>query len=184
MLDHFRKNNLINNNQHGFIPKRSCVTLLADLIDNWSYNLAAKKGKQIDAVNLDWAKAFDSVPHKRLLSKLWCYQVRNNNLCWIQSFLSERTQTVVYRGASSSSLRVTSGVCQGSVIGPLLFSIFMLDLPKCVKSKVAQYADDTFRFIVSLMRKEDLNNIYCWCLNNEMNLNASKSNHMIITKSA
>jgi hypothetical protein len=138
-------------------------------MDNWSYNFAAKKGKQIDVINLDWAKAFDSVPHKRLLSKLWCYQVCNIDFCWIQSFLSERNQTVVYRWVAPSSVRVTSRVCQGSVIGLLLFSIFMLDLQECVKSKAAQYADDTSlyrvindeRDVASL--QEDLNIIYCWC---------------------
>jgi Reverse transcriptase (RNA-dependent DNA polymerase) len=186
ILEHLRTNNLINKNQHGFLPKRSCITMLVHILDEWVYNLAKKGAKQIDVLNLDWSKAFDKVPHKRLISKLWSYKIRGPALQWLSSFLSGRTQKVVYRGECSLPISVPSGVCQGSVIGPLLFAIFMLDLPNCVQSSVAQYADDSSLYNavkddndVSMIQ-DDLQALSIWCINNEMTLNASKSSHIQI----
>jgi hypothetical protein len=189
ILEHLRNNNLLNINQHGFIPKRSCISMLTHVLDEWAFKLATHNYKQIDIINLDWAKAFDTVPHKRLISKLWSYKIRNSSLSWIRSFLTGRTQVVVYRGEVSESVNVTSGVCQGSVIGPLLFAVYMLDLPSCVDSEFAQYADDSsmYRTInnnedVEMLQK-DLLSVEYWCKVNDMSLNAKKSTHLSVSKS-
>ena len=92
---------------------------------------------------LDFQKAFDTVPHQRLLTKLKAYGVHGSVHAWINSFLSQRKQRVVVNGAYSQWNYVTSGIPQGSVLGPTLFIIFINNLPETVESMVHIFADDT-----------------------------------------
>lgn len=189
LLDHMKSNNFINDNQHGFLPGRSCTTLLANVIDDCFVGLNKKNVKQIDLIALDWAKAFDCIPHDRLFAKLYNYHVRGNVLNWFKSFLSGRTQSVLFGGASSVAMPVSSGVPQGCVTSPLLFTIFMLDLPACVNSPLAQYADDCtiYREIStpedSAALQSDLMSIEVWCKINQMALNILKCVYLCITRS-
>jgi Reverse transcriptase (RNA-dependent DNA polymerase)/Endonuclease-reverse transcriptase len=189
ILCHLQANDLINENQHGFLPGRSCVTMLTRANDDWLHALEDKDVKQVDCIALDWQKAFDQVSHERLLLKLHGYKIRGDVYKWVQSFLSNRTQCVIYNGSSSPSINVTSGVPQGSVIGPLLFNIFMLDLPQCVSSTLLQYADDSTIFAPiktksdSFILQNDLFNISNWSIINKMSLNTLKSQFFTITRS-
>ena len=186
---HLRRHNLLNNNQHGFIPGKSCTTLLAHVLDDWYQGLNSRSSKQIDIIALDWAKAFDRVPHKRLCMKLSNMLVRGRVLNWISSFLSDRTQSVVYRGETSAAVQVPSGSPQGCVLSPLLFTSFMLDLPRCVQAPLAQYADDStlYKEISDVKDaeelQEDLRMVDVWCKNNDMALNVPKCAHMTVTRS-
>ena len=112
----------------------------------------------MDAILLDFSKAFDKVPHQRLLLKLRHYGIRGNLLDWIEDFSSERTQEVLVEGQHSSSAKVTSGVPQGTVMGPLLFLVFINDQPECVKSTPRLFADDCllYRPIRSKADSEEL----------------------------
>ena len=101
------------------------------------------KGLSVDAIYLDFQKAFDTVPHKRLIEKLKSYGIRNKLLCWIHSFLTNRTQHVVVNNQSSSEQKVVSGVPQGSVLGPLLFVLYINDLPDKLENSSLMFADDT-----------------------------------------
>ena len=102
-----------------------------------------KKGSQIDIAVLDFSKAFDTVPHDGLLSKLKHYGIDKNIWQWISSFfLKKRKQCVVVDGVSSSLVDVESGVLQGTVLGPILFLLHINDLPSIVSSKVRLFADD------------------------------------------
>ena len=140
VITHLENHHILSDHQHGFRKRRSTETQLILTIQDLVHNLNA--GEQTDAILLDFSKAFDKVPHRRLLLKLQHYGVRGNILAWIQDFLSDRTQEVVLDGSTSSRCSVTSGVPQGTVLGPLLFLVYINDMPSCIQSPARLFADD------------------------------------------
>ena len=131
--------------QHGFREKRSCETQLIMLVDKLAKNM--QMGKQTDLILLDFSKAFDKVAHEKLILKLHQYGIRGDTLNWIKDFLNNRKQTVVINGINSDEVPVSSGVPQGSVLGPILFLAYINDLPEQVKSRVRLFKDDTAMYI-------------------------------------
>ena len=131
--------------QHGFRSQRSCETQLVqffhDLVSNLDRALNCNH-KQTDVIIMDFAKAFDKVPHRRLLYKLDYNGIRGSTHKWITSWLSGRFQKVVLDGQASDPVPVLSGVPQASVLGPVLFLIFINDLPENTRSSVRRFADD------------------------------------------
>ncbi len=140
IINHLETLGILSDAQHGFRKRRSCETQLNITVDDLARGL--NNGKQIDAILLDFSKAFDKVPHQRLRLKLEYYGVRGNTLEWISSFLNGRTQRVLCGGSVSKPADVDSGVPQGSVLGPLLFLAYINDLPDCVASTPRMFADD------------------------------------------
>ena len=141
MYSHFISNNLLSDKQFGFCQGRSCMTQLLVTLHDWMTLL--DKNIPVDCMYLDFRKAFDAVPHKRLLHKIKGYGVRGNILNWVTDFLSNRTQYVSLDGFYSESTNVTSGVPQGSVLGPTLFIYYINDLPDVVDTLLRIFADDT-----------------------------------------
>ena len=143
IVKHMLINNLFSSKQFGFIKGRSTVLQLLYVLDMWTEALDNRDS--IDAIYCDYMKAFDKVPHKRLVHKLRAYGIENNILSWITSFLCGRTQQVVVNGSRSRPRAVISGIPQGSVLGSILFVIYINDLPEIVdeRTHVFLFADDT-----------------------------------------
>jgi hypothetical protein len=140
-IEHLQRNDLVSRHQHGFTKGRSCVTQLLETLDTWTE--ALDEGCATDAIYMDFMKAFDSVPHRRLVAKVQAHGISGRVLQWVSDFLANRTQRVVVNGATSDSAIVSSGIPQGSVLGPILFVLYINDLPRHVQSNAALFADDT-----------------------------------------
>jgi len=144
--DHMSKfllqNGLISDEQHGFLARRSTCTQLLESFHDWTLSL--RDNNPIDVVYLDFSKAFDSLTHPKLLHKLSSYGIRYELLTWIKAFLEDRSQSVLIDRNLSDSKPVISGVIQGSVLGPLLFILFVNDIVDLLEAPAAckLYADD------------------------------------------
>ena len=141
ITEHLVKNNLLSSKQFGFVPGRSTSLQLLRVLDEWTE--AIDQGFGIDCVYMDYMKAFDTVPHKRLINKLTAYGIGTETVKWIENYLKDRKQQVSVNGEASIWHDVLSGIPQGSILGPTLFVIFINDLPEIVDSKVYLFADDT-----------------------------------------
>ena len=166
LLEHFDKNKVLSNLNHGFRSGYSCETQLAVTMDELTQN--HERGDQTDIIILDFSKAFDMVPHKLLLHKLESYGIRGSLIKWLEHFLTKRSMRVVVEGEFSKDADVLSGVPQGTVLGPILFLVHINDLPECVSSSVRLFADDCllYRVIKSyqdhLDLQKDLKNLENW----------------------
>jgi hypothetical protein len=142
-VEHMNRNELIEDSKHGFVKSRSCATNLIEFLDYLTDIL--ENGGTADAIFLDFAKAFDKVPRRRLIEKLRARGIEGRVLTWIEEWLTGRQQRVVLQGETSTWEDVKSGVPQGSVLGPILFLIFIRDIDKAVgpENVVKKFADDT-----------------------------------------
>ena len=160
MVEFLVKHKLINTSQHGFLKARSCLTNLLcflEEITKW-----VDDGSPVDVVYLDFQKAFDKVPYQRFLLKLKAHGIGFNVINWIEKWLTLRRQGVIVDGEISNWKSVLSGVPQGSVLGPMLFNIYIYinDLEDDISSKVLTFADDTkvSRKVTNVTDKQSLQN--------------------------
>jgi len=166
VIDHLEKHELINNSQHGFVKKTSCLTNLLVFMKKVTDYMDS--GFPVDVIYLDFQKAFDKVPHRRLLMKLSAHGIAGDVIRWTKNWLTDRKQRVVLNGQYSGWSYALSGVPQGSVLGPLLFVIFINDIDDGIAGEIIKFADDTKIFykvgsandIGSL--RNDLNNLVSW----------------------
>ena len=189
MYDHLVNNNQLSDSQWGFRSGRSTVCALLSVTNDWFAELEC--GKEICAVFFDYHKAFDSVPHLPLLEKLENLHFNSSILAWVTDYLTGRSQNVVVNGESSRPAPVISGVPQGSVLGPLLFLIYINDLSEinlCQGAKITLYADDVllYRTISSpedfVTLQEDINKVGNWSSSNFLTLNRAKCKFMTISR--
>ena len=178
LVRHLDKHNLIKDSQHGFRKGYSCASNLLTFLEMVT---ACIDGKMpIDTIYLDLAKAFDKVPHERLVSKLKAHGIDGLVCTWIKAWLTDRQQRVCLDGRYSRWRPVWSGVPQGSVLGPILFLIFINDLDNGLSSSVLKFADDTklFRPVSNCIDSQelqlDLDNICRWASRWQMEFNVSK----------
>ena len=179
IVSHLEENNLLNQNQHGFRKFRSCLSQLIEHYDNIIESVSA--GNNVDVIYLDYSKAFDVVDHHILLRKLKESGITGKIGTWISNFISGRKQTVTVNQKQSRCENVTSGVPQGSVLGPILFLIMISDIDTdIIKSSVSSFADDTkVSHIVQLREdcldlQKSLDTIYDWSDTNNLKFNSLK----------
>ena len=186
ITQHVDSHGLMGDSQHGFRQGRSCLTNLLCFFEG--VNNQVDKGESVDIVYLDFQKAFDKVPHQRLLAKLKSHGIGGSVLLWIRNWLKDRKQRVGLNGQFSQWRKVNSGVPQGSVLGPLLFDIFINDLESGITSEVIKFADDTKLFKVVKTQEdcgklqEDLDKLEDWASKWQMKFNVDKCKVMHLGK--
>ncbi|CAF0839356.1 unnamed protein product [Brachionus calyciflorus] len=167
MLKHLLDNELISDAQHGFLLSKSCTTNLLETIDVITFALA--EGFPVDAIYTDFSKAFDKIPHRRLMYKISKFGFGVKLINWIKAFLRDRIQRVVLGDSYSDWLSVLSGVPQGSVLGPILFLLYINDLFELIQNTFKASADDTKiisvirNFLSNLELQCDIDFICKWC---------------------
>ena len=180
--DHLDKHSVLTSQQHGFRKAHSCETQLLTTLQDLLY--WRDRRMQIDLAVLDFEKAFDTVPHRSLLGKLEHYGLDSHLLGWVNSFLIGRSQSVVVDGERSEFVSVDSGVPQGTILGPLLFLLYINDLPQSVHSSVRLFADNCliYKTISSLgdtiTLQRDLDSLHEWRSRWGMSFNVTKCNIM------
>ena len=183
---HISTNNIFMDEQHGFRQKLSTTTQLISTTNDWTHTLNMRG--QSDVIFLDFQKAFDRVPHQRLNIKLQYYGITGDSLNWIMSLLTNRKQAVIVNGSRSSWMPVSSGVPQGSVIGPALFLLYINDINTNIQSKMRLFADDSviYRQILSeedhATLQQDLNILADWSTKWLMGFNIKKCAILTITR--
>ena len=186
VIDHLKRNNLLYKHQHAFVGQRSCITQIIEALDTWTSII--EDDDTLDSIYLDFAKAFDSVPHQRLLRKIKALGIEGKVLDWIAAFLNNRRQCVIVNGSASRWSDVVSGVPQGSVIGPVLFVIFINDMPNHINNFISLFADDAKLFGKSTSPtdrdsiQEDLNTLQQWSEMWQLSFNASKCKTLYLGK--
>ena len=180
LMKHLENNNLLTSLNHGFRSGYSCesqlIVTMEDLLQSYD------KNTQVDCAVLDFSKAFDTVPHRKLLHKLKSYGIDGPIHSWLTHFLTARTMRVVLEGETTNEVPVDSGVPQGTVLGPILFLCHNNDLPDKTKSQIRLFADDcllhrtikTHRDHVIYILQQDLHNLERWADSWGMKFNAKK----------
>jgi hypothetical protein len=185
-MKHLLENDLISKSQHGFMPGKSCTTNLLETLNKITDSL--NKKQMIIMFLLDLAKAFDSVPHNKLIDKLKAQGIDGKLLKWISNFLTGRKQRVVMGEVVTEWVEVLSGVPQGSVLGPLLFTIFINDMPDGLVNVCKMFADDS-KLLGTIQSgadisviQSDLDKLSDWASSSGMTFNVKKCKIMKIGK--
>ena len=187
IMGHLDAHHVFVNYQHGFRRGHSCESQLITIVEHIARNL--DHGAQTDVLLLDLSKAFDTVPHKRLLKELHHYGIRGQLIKRIESWFCGRTQTVVVNGSQSSPVTVTSGVPQGTVLSPLMFLLYINDIGLQITSELGLFADASvlYGFVNNISSAEvlqsDLNKLVVWSEKWQMAFNASKCFLLRVTRS-
>ena len=185
VINHLEKQGYLNDKQHGFRSNHSCESQLALTVNDLA-KILDDKG-QVDIIIMDFCKAFDTVPHESLLAKISHAGIHGSLHLWIRNFLTQRSQQVVLDGATSFPTHVTSGVPQGTVLGPLLFLLYINDITDEITSEVRLFADDCIMYRQvkntqdSVDLQKDIDSLCAWEQRWQMQFNKAKCYAMHIT---
>ena len=187
LFNFFRDNNTLTSLQSGFVPGDSTVNQLVDLYN--TFCKALDDGKEVRAIFCDISKAFDRVWHRGLLYKLRRAGITGSLLSWFSHYLQDRKQRVVLPGASSNWSSVQAGVPQGSILGPLLFLLYINDIVEGIHASIRLFADDTSLYIIvddpldaAITLNSDLSRIHRWASQWLVTFNPSKSESLLFTR--
>uniref|UniRef100_A0A8C3I187 Reverse transcriptase domain-containing protein n=1 Tax=Chrysemys picta bellii TaxID=8478 RepID=A0A8C3I187_CHRPI len=175
---HLEGGKVIGNSQHGFVKNKSCQTNLIAFFDR--ITSLVDKGEAVDVVYLDFSKAFDTVSYDILINKLGKYNLDDATIRWVHNWLDNHTQRIVMNGSQSCWKGITSGVLQGSVLGPDLFNIFINDLDIGIESTLIKFADDIKLGGIAtaledrVIIQNDLDKLEKWSEVNRMKFNKDK----------
>ena len=186
IYEYLDENSILSENQFGFRKSYSTASALLDCTNSWYVNMDCKMFNLV--VLLDLKKAFDTVNHDILVQKLQLYGITGNALAMIQSYLSDRKQKCQLGDVMSSERHVTCAIPQGSILGPLLFLLYINDLPECLQKATPRlFADDTNLTVtgesieeVELAMNSDLHCVHKWMFANKLSLNSSKTEFLLI----
>ena len=187
VMNFLNANNILYEHQYGFRAKHSTMHPIMHFINHCAEATNKYPSEYTLAVFCDLSKAFDVINHKILLHKLKSYGIRGLANDWFSSYLSNRTQFVEIDGQNSSRKQIMCGVPQGSILGPLLFLLYVNDIHQACESSILSFADDTTLYIsdhnlISLFGKvnEEINKLYKWFCANKLSLNANKTKYIVI----
>ena len=187
LYDYLEAHELINEVQAGFRPNHSTQDVLLKTVDDWRTSL--DKGDIVGTIMIDLSKAFDSIDHIMLLKKINAYGVCGRELAWFTNYLQGRKYRVVMEGVKSEWRTLMRGVPQGSILGPLLFILFINDLPnaveKCIVNLYADitiYTSDSDAKCVSVRLEEDLSQVAKWIMENGLKMNIAKTQLMVLSR--
>ena len=187
IFNFFRDNHVITTLQSGFVPGDSTVNQLIDIYN--TFCRALDEGKEVRAIFCDISKAFDRVWHKGLIFKLQSAGISGTLLNWFSDYLQDRKQRVVLPGANSSWTSIKAGVPQGSILGPLLFLLYINDIVEDIHSSIRLFADDTSLYIIvdnPIQAAEQLNSdllkIHLWATKWLVRFNPEKSESMLFSR--
>ena len=178
IVAHLQTQNILSPAQHGFRRSYSCVTNLITTMNDWTQ--AVDEGCSVHACYLDIAKAFDRLDHSILLVKLQSIGITGALLAWLENYLQERKAKVRIDNVLSTDIEVTSGVPQGSVLGPILFLVYINDMPKSVKANMVLFADDAKIWMRirsnsdCLLLQNELDALHQWSVRNRLPFNYRK----------
>ena len=184
LQSHLDSNHIITENQYGFRRNHSTEACVLNMLNTLYEH--ADKGELGGVIFIDLKKAFDTVSHKILLRKLLSIGISQTSLPWFDSYLGGRTQLTRVSGKSSSNKEISIGVPQGSILGPILFQLYVNDLPNYLSTcKISMFADDTAIYTsatshleLQLALQDDLHSVSQWLLHNRLSINAKKSKVM------
>ena len=187
LYGYLEEHGILKEEQAGFRLNRSTQDVILRATDDWKR--ALDRGQIVATVMIDLSKAFDTIDHNLLL-KLYTYGIRGSEFSWFTDYLAKRKMRVVVDGVSSEWARVSMGVPQGSILGPLLFLIFMNDLPDVVEEcTINLYADDTTIYsadanpaILSSRVERDLRRVADWISSNGLRMNVAKTQLMVLSR--
>ena len=189
LINFVEKDNILSEHQYGFRKNRSTELAINEFIDK--ITKAIDKGKYTIGIFLDLSKAFDTINHTILIKKLEYYGIRGIALKWFQNYLTSRKQIVKYNDIMSEAMTITTGVPQGSILGPLLFLLYINDIQNCSELvSTILFADDTNIFHshsclkdLNLIMQDEINKIADWITSNKLSLNTAKTKFILFRSS-